>query len=165
MKKTTIYLILLLLSSQLFAQAPKKAFSTTASLGITTPLLDGGLGLHLGGNPAYALSDYIALEGQLSYIYTRVTGSFLSGRTGNSHAVNTLAGGRFYLHAPEKRTRIYFNALLGGNYFQEKMSGQMEQREWGLGFSLGGYVAVSRVVVGLSYDTPQNVILKAGFIF
>ena len=159
---SNIALILSLLSISMQVKAQNDAFSTQATVGVTSPLLDNGIGFHLGINPAYALSDFVAIEGQLSYIYSRVTGSFLSGRTGNQHAVNLLAGGRVYLISSEKRTHLYVNALLGGNYFQENMTGLSEQQELNLGFSVGAFVGINRLLIGLSFDTPQYVVLKVG---
>jgi hypothetical protein len=162
--KHTLFAILFF-SITAYAQAQQSPFSTSATVGITSPILDNGLGLHLGVNPAYALLPHVAIEGQISYLYTNISGSFLSGNTGFYHAVNTLAGGRFYLHGPEKSTRLYLNLLAGAVYQQETTNGITRSGAFDLGFSAGAYLQLSKWLLGLSYDTPQNVILKVGYVF
>ncbi len=91
MRQTLFAFLFFSISAYTYAQ--QSPFSTSATVGLTSPLLDNGLGIHLGVNPAYALLPHVAVEGQLSYLYTNISGSFLSGNTGHYHAVNSLAGG------------------------------------------------------------------------
>ena len=157
------FILSVLILSGLGIQAQETSFSTAITAGPTTPTLDNGLGLHLGVNPAYAISPFLSLEGQLSYLYTFAGTTFLTGEEVNGQAVNILAGGRVYLLSEERKNRLYLNLLLGGNYNREAARDVITS-EWNLGFSLGGYLERNRFLIGLSYDTPQNVILKVGYI-
>lgn len=147
------------------AQAQDNRLSTLATVGVSTPILDNGVGFHVGLNPSIRLAPIVAVEGQISYLYTHIGSSFLSGNEGVVHAVNTLAGGRLYLNGPGKRHRFFLNLLLGATYAQEVENGVEKPGAWMLGFSGGGYVALRRLTLGLSYDTPQNLVLKGGYAF
>ncbi|MEL6135259.1 MAG: hypothetical protein AAFR59_18030, partial [Bacteroidota bacterium] len=163
MKK--LLLLLVLLACALLTKAQDRPFSTALAVGITTPILDNGLGFYTGIHPSYHLSSHFSLEGQVSYLYTSISGSFLSGEQATSHAINTLAGGRLYLNGEASKYRFFLNLLLGGNYTQEQTEGMAGEGAFGLGFSGGGYMQVGKLWLGLSYDTPQNVVLKAGYRF
>ncbi|MEL6922794.1 MAG: hypothetical protein AAFO94_02020 [Bacteroidota bacterium] len=155
--------MLLVFLQEVMAQA--SSFSFNATIGVATPVVDNGVALHLGFNPAYALSSRFSVEGQLSYLRTQITGSFLSGNKGHNNSVNLLAGGRLYLNAEEKNTRIYLNALLGGTYSRETINEQKRDGILGLGFSGGLHFSFSSWVIGVSLDTPQHLLLKAGYTF
>ena len=88
-KKGIVVMILLVLAGTMVT-AQNNEFSITPTLGIGTPVLDNGIGWHIGVNPSLSFSPYLAVEGQVSYINTKITGTFLSGRIGRTHAVNTL---------------------------------------------------------------------------
>jgi len=60
-------LSVLLLFLGYLANAQKKPFSKTVTIGVTTPVLDNGIGPQLGLNPAYRLSPVFSLEEQMSY--------------------------------------------------------------------------------------------------
>lgn len=148
-------------------KAQNNNFSNTITLGVGTPILDNGIGFHLGYHPSVSVHEYFAVEGQLSYFNAKVTG-FISGDAGRNHAVNFLTGPRVYLIAEDKNVRPYINLLLGGIYTREIMerAGVSTTRsEFGFGFSGGAYVNINQFVLGLSYDTPQNVIFKVGYTF
>ncbi|MFK7933937.1 MAG: hypothetical protein AB8G22_10540 [Saprospiraceae bacterium] len=159
------FVILILLSVGKLLPAQDTNFSTSTTVGITTPILDNGSGFHIGVNPAYSVSPRFSLEGQVSYLYTKINGSFISGNQGKSNAVNTLVGGRLYLSSEERPNRLYINLLVGGNYNNEEIDGRANGGEFSGGFSVGGYVAFRKILLGLSYDTPQNLILKVGYVF
>lgn len=146
-------------------KAQEKSFLISPTVGISKPILDNGIGAHLGVNPSYAFTRYLAVEGQLSYSYTQVTGSFISGDRGHYHGLNALAGGRLYVHSPEKRTRLYVNLLLGAVYKKERENNFTSPGVIDLGFSAGSYLQISKWLIGLSYDTPKNIILKGGYVF
>lgn len=148
-----------------FAQAQDQKTPVSLTTGLTIPILDNGLGLHVGLNPAWGISEHFYLEGQLSYLYTRVGASFLSGEKSNSHAFNALVGGRLYLNAANQENRFYLNWLLGGNYQREIEDSGSATDQFGLGFSGGGYWQRKAFLLGLSYDTPQNLVLKTGYVF
>lgn len=161
---TTVLLMLTIgFSSSVFAQ--KGSFTTNATVGVTTPILDNGIGVHLGINPSYALFSHFSIEGQLSFIHTNVKGAFISGKEEKVNAGNALVGGRLYFTAPEKNLRPYLNLLLGGNYTQEKQEDGETTANFGPGFSAGAFLEVHQFVVGGTFDTPQNLILKVGYIF
>jgi len=163
--KKGILLITLLTLIGSIAKAQDNSFSNTAILGIGTPILDNGIGFHIGYNPSLSVHEYVAVEGQLSYFYAKVTGSFLSGDTGMVHSVNTLVGPRIYFTPQDAKVRPYISALAGGLYNNEIIDRIDSAPEFGLGFSGGAFVKVNQLTFGLSYDTPGNVILKAGYTF
>jgi hypothetical protein len=157
-------LIVVLLFSGSLANAQSNNFSTLTTIGISTPIVDNGNGYHLGINPSYLLSNNFSLEGQLSYLYTKISGSFLSGNEGKSNAVNALVGGRLYLTSAAKPTRLYFNLLVGINYNKEEINSIKGDGMINAGFSAGAFVELKKLVLGLSFDTPQNLVLKVGYV-
>ncbi len=134
------------------------------TFGLTIPLEDNGIGFHIGVNPSYRIAPFFSVEGQISYLYTKISLSF-SGREGVNNAMNILAGGRVYVIPESRRTRVYLNLLAGGNWSKDSVTGVETYGEFGFGFSGGGYVEINRFLAGLSYDTPQNLVLKVGYIF
>jgi hypothetical protein len=163
MIKKIIFALLLFLS--ITSQAQDRPFTFSTTVGVTMPILDNGLGFHLGINPAYPVSEHFYVEGQLSYLYTRVGASFLSGEQANIHAFNALAGGRLYLNKEMQTNRFYLNLLLGGNFQQERKDSETSGHDFGPGFSAGSFLQREAFLLGLSYDTPQNLVLKAGYVF
>jgi hypothetical protein len=157
-----VALLCLFPASGTYAQT---AFSWEISTGITTPILDNGIGFHLGVNPTYNLNEYFALEGQASYLFTRIEDSFLTGEKATVNALNLLAGPRLYILGPDRKVRPFINLLVGGNYQSEQRPSATSSSEFTLGFSGGGYVLINQLVLGLSYDTPQNIVLKVGYRF
>lgn len=162
MKLLHVFLLLFLYTNHLNAQVDK--FSIEPTIGLTTPILDNGLGFHIGINPSVRLTQKLSAEGQISYIHGRAN-SFLSGNVNVVNSVNTLLGGRFYLNSEDKKTRFFFNLLTGLNYNNEKKNNTSSEGEFQLGFAGGAYININRVIIGVSYDTPQNLILKLGFSF
>lgn len=162
MKLLHVFLLLFLYTNHLNAQVDK--FSIEPTIGLTTPILDNGLGFHIGINPSVRLTQKLSAEGQISYIHGRAN-SFLSGNVNVVNSVNTLLGGRFYLNSEDKKTRFFFNLLTGLNYNNEKKNNTSSEGEFQLGFAGGAYININRIIIGVSYDTPQNLILKLGFSF
>lgn len=162
-KKSLLFFLLLVFGLSVHAQ--KDNLKVSPNLGVTTPILDGGIGFHLGINPAYTLSPRFSVEGQVSYLYTKINGSFLSGNEGRSNSINTLVGGRLYLNSEEKRNRFYLNLLFGGNYNKEEINDVKLDGAFDFGFSGGGFFEINKFLIGVSYDTPQNFILKVGYVF
>ncbi len=158
-------LILTLLSFGLLTNAQKGNLSGSPIIGVSKPIFDSGLGFHIGVNPSYSLSSNFSLEGQLSYSYTEITSSFLSGKTGQSNSTNILMGGRLYLNSEERPNRFYLNLLVGGNYIKEEGNGVKYDGEINMGISSGGFFELGKFLIGLSYETPQNLILKIGYVF
>lgn len=163
MKNLLIFLITVSFINHINAQ--DRQFSTLTTIGVTSPILDDGIGVHLGVNPHLRLTEKLSVEGQISYIYTKIGSSFLSGNTGSLNSINTLVGGRFYLNSEDKNTRFFFNLLAGLNYKKEEENSIAKDAEFNLGFSGGLFLGINKITLGLTYDTPQNLILKLGYSF
>jgi len=161
--KSIVLFILLFFS--LIATAQKGSFTTSATIGLATPILDSGIGLHIGINPSYVLTPHFSIEGQISYASTKIHSSFLSGAEGQSNSVNTLGGGRLNLNSVEKKNRFYVNALIGLNYNKEEKNGLKMDGQFNVGSSIGAYLELKSFLVGLSFETPENLVLKVGYIF
>ena len=140
-------------------------YSSSVSLGVSTPILDNGIGFHIGVNPSYRISPNFSLESQISYIYTQINSSFLSGDSGMINSTNFLLGGRLYIISADRPSRLYINLLVGGNYNKEEVNDDNLFREFKAGFSFGSYFESGHFIVGLSIDSPQNIVLKTGYIF
>lgn len=160
MKNSLILLTIFMCATSTIAQ--KSKFSVFPNFGVTKPILDGGLGFHAGVNPSYKLSNRFALEGQVSFSYTDISSAFLSGKRGSVSASNFLTGGRLYLNPNSKKSIFYLNLLAGLNVIKEKSEGLVLGTEYGFGFSTGGFVNLSGLTLGITYDTPQNLVLKLG---
>ena len=155
--------MLVLVPQGLWAQ--KGTTNLMVSLGPSVPVLDGGIGVHLGVNPTLALNNHLAVEGQVSYLYTRITGSFISGKQGTDQTASALAGLRLYVLGPQKIVRPYVSALIGGAFLLEAYDGQEATRSWVPGLSLGAYVRFQPWTVGLAVESAANVVLKVGYHF
>ncbi|MFZ1702721.1 MAG: hypothetical protein WAT79_00165 [Saprospiraceae bacterium] len=147
------------------ANAQSRNIPLLVTVGPTTTFLDNGLGLHFGLNPSYVLFPRFSLEGQVSYLHTSIGSSFLSGERGSINAFSTMAGGRLYLNNDSEKIRYYINILVGWNYFREKIDGVKKDGEYGFGYGGGAYVELNRLVLGLSSESPQNLVLKLGYSF
>ncbi len=163
MKK--LILIFLLLTSISTTYAQEKPLSILGFGGIGGPLLDSGISYYAGLNPSYRLSQRFSLEGQLSYLFTNINSTFLSGNMGTSNTINTVVGGRLYLMSEEKKTRLYINTLLGLSYTQETINNIVRNGDLNIGFSGGVFIDRSNLVVGVSFDALQFPILKLGYTF
>lgn len=163
-KQIEALLIVALLFSGSLLNAQSNNFSTLATIGINTPILDNGVGYHIGINPSYLLSNSFSAEGQLSYLTTQINGSFLSGNDGKSNAVNALVGGRLYLTSAANPNRFYLNLLLGLSYNKEEINSVTQEGMINPGFSAGAFVELKKLVIGLSFDTPQNLGIKVGYV-
>ena len=63
-----------------------------------------------------------------------------------------------------KGIRAYLNFLIGGMCINERKDG-FTRNEFGLGLSTGVYLQFQRMVLGLSAETDQFVLLKIGYRF
>lgn len=163
MKK--LYLLLLLVLLVFHANAQENRFSLMPTIGLTSTILDNGLGIHLGVNPSIRLTERISAEGQISYSFINISSSFISGNVGTVQSINTLAGGRFYFSAEDKNTRVFINLMSGLNYLREKENDLVKDGEFNLGFTAGAFVEVKNITIGLSFESPQNIALKLGHSF
>ncbi len=165
MKYTYFVLSILFFGVATLTNAQQSSVLVQPTIGITSPILDNGIGVHIGVNPNIRLTNRLSAEGQISYIYFNITSSFLSGRMSAVHSINALVGGRGYLNAEERRARWFVNLLCGMNYSKEKSDPLPERSEYTLGFSVGTFLELDKIIVGWSYDTPQNIVLKVGYSF
>lgn len=146
-------------------KAQDSKFSVSPTIGVNVPLLDGGFGFHLGVNPHVKLTQHLSAEAQVSYLYTSISSSFLSGYSGSINALNTLTGLRLYINPETRKTRFFLNLLAGMNYTKEKLNGIEYEGEFNFGFSTGLFVEYNRMIFGISSETPENLVLKTGFSF
>ncbi|MFK7756598.1 MAG: hypothetical protein AB8B53_06675 [Flavobacteriales bacterium] len=138
----------------------------SASLGITTPLLDNGIGFSAAVNLTYDLTSHFATESQVSFIHTRVSSSFLSGNQGGVNSLNYFFGARLYLTSPEKTYRFYIN-LLPGISLNSESSKEFKKlfESIKFGATAGAFLELEKVFTGISIESPQNLLLKVGYIF
>lgn len=162
--KLIILGFLVSLTSSTFAQNGK--FSGAASIGLTTPILDNGVGFSVSGNLSFNLTSHISAETQLSFLDTRTSSSFISGDKGNTSTLNYFLGAKVYLTSPEKSGRVYLNILPGINFNSESSDGSDRVKESAeLGFSAGAYLEFRKLVTGISIESPQNLVLRVGYVF
>jgi len=158
-------LLLALISLGLISNAQKSSLSVSPIIGLTMPILESGIGFHIGINPAFSLSPRLSVEGQISYSYTNISSSFLSGNQGSDNSILSLIGGRLYLNSEEKTVRFYLSYLLGGMYRIEEINGIKNEGEFGIGFSGGFFLEWNKFLAGISGDTSDNIVLKIGYVF
>ena len=160
-------LVIVMVCFQTFMNAQGN-FKILPTIGVSTPALDNGTGVQLGLNPSYSVTDYFAFEGQVSYNRTKVTGTFISGKTGSDNSLNVLTGGRLYILPSKYNVRPYINLLAGGMVHSKKRDNSAESTSEirvDVGISTGIFVEINKFVVGFSLETPDNMVLKAGFVF
>ena len=165
MRKQLILLFLISCTSYTVL-SQKSVLSTNVTVGISTPILDNGTGLHVGINPYYAFNRVIGIEGQLSYVHTNITGSFINGKSGYENSFNLLIGGRVYLFPKVRKTKPYLNLLIGGLHNRSFLDPNgLPRTEVSLGASAGLFLEMKRFLIGISADSPSNLILKTGLRF
>ena len=158
-------LILSLLFVALSTNAQSHHFSNSASFGVTSPILDNGIGFHMGINPSYSIYSHISAEGQISYLYTKLGSSFLSGKMGYSNSVNTLIGGRIYFNSEGNTVRPFINFLAGVTYNKEESDGIKLESEFSPGLSGGIFLEFDKLLTGISVESPQHIVIKIGYGF
>ena len=151
-------------TNAVFAQdTNQKSFQ--ASLGIATTILDSSLGFSLATNGHVPLNSYFGFEGQVSYNYSKISSSFISGRRGHSNTLNALVGLRLYFN-PKDAYKFYINGLVGASYNKEKLNGLSLDPEFIGGISLGAYMDFNhKYVLGLALESPEFLVLRFGYIF
>jgi len=78
-KKRNYFLLLLIVCTVVTIQAQESSFRTNATIGIGTPLLDNGTSYFVGVNPHYRVTPHVSIEGQLSFVASIITGTFIIG--------------------------------------------------------------------------------------
>lgn len=163
MKKLRIRVViaLLFLANVTFSQN-----HVAGTIGYALPILDGGNGIHLGVNPSFELSQYFAVEAQLSYTYAKIN-KFISGEPAKQNSYNGVAGVRLYIVESEKSFRPYINFLVGILYSIENDPNLMEKStETLLGYSAGIHCLIDeKYTIGLASETPGFFVLKVGYQF
>lgn len=159
MRKRIILAVVVLwlmgMQSELFAQNNK--WHLTTHLGVSTALLDNGVGFQISLNPIRDVSERVALEGQLSFMSFRGT-EFLSGGNISDNVSLALVGARYYFNNSEHNWQPYINFLIGG--VNSTVEGQA------VGGSVGAYLSYQRKFsVGVAFESSQYVFLKAGYTF
>ena len=159
-----ILLFILLVIVVKMTHGQNRQLIASATLGITSPILDNGLGFYLGINPYLLITPNLAMEGQVSYTKVKISGAFISGRSGFNTNLNTLIGTRLYLNSKEKKIRLYLNLLIGGAYNRMQLNGLDPYKNFEMGYSIGSFVSFDKIIFGLSYEN-NNPILKIGYDF
>jgi hypothetical protein len=163
-RKTPILIIIIFIlgyNYRLLSQ--KNLASLQPSIGIAAPILDGGIGFSLSMNGHQPLNSYFGLEGQIAYVYSKIKGSFISGRQGSINSISAMAGLRLYFN-PKDDIRFYINGLVGYTAYNETLDGTaFKERDPGM--SLGAFLDFNRkYVVGLSLEAPEFVVLRVGYV-
>lgn len=163
-KKTHILLMVIFIFGHIYSLlSQKSSASLQPNIGIAAPILDGGVGFSLSMNGHQTLNSYFGLEGQIAYVYSKIKGSFISGRKGSIHSISALAGLRLYFN-PKDDTRFYINGLVGYTAYNETLD-STTFKERGPGMSLGAFLDYRRkYVVGLSLEAPKFVVLRVGYV-
>lgn len=159
-------LIFILIFLGLTIQAQDKKFEFSPNVGLVLNHEEIGLyfqdftyGGHLGVNIYKARVKRFKSELQLSIA------SSGSGITSNNLiTINGLYGGRYYILNPNKPTKVFVNILLGGAFVNETGDDFTESLLY-VGYSLGGYIDLNRLIVGASIESFNNIIFKIGYTF
>ena len=156
--------ILIALSIASHAQDKKIAFSATTGLVIShtelgTEYQEFDFGGHIGFNLYSKKEKRFKTDLQSSLNVSGAqnsSSSFLS--------VNALYGGRYYIIDPEKPVTAFVNALVGGVYIYELGDDFIDDR-FGVGYSVGGFVDINRLMIGAAAESFHNFIFKVGYTF
>lgn len=132
------------------------------SLGVSTPLLDNGWGIHAGYHPVFSISNYFAVEGYAGYSYNQITGEFLSGEQGSRHSSELLIGPRLYFIKKHKKFRPYIN-LLAGIQLNLKKEASENELDINLGVSPGLYIDINKITLGFFLSTPEQMGFRFGY--
>lgn len=157
--------LILFCSFLIHSHAQEKNFNLLPTIGATTPLLDNGVGYHLGLNPSFRLLKKLSIEGQISYAVTSVSGTFISGDTGSVKSFNALIGIRQYLNSSDAKTRFFMSHLVGINVMGQTINSVATPRDSSFGFSIGAFLEFNSLVAGLAFEAPDNWVFKLGYSF
>ncbi|MFK7807703.1 MAG: hypothetical protein AB8F74_07900 [Saprospiraceae bacterium] len=164
--KTTFLTILLLIAFLMNCSGQQKFLVKYASIGGTLSFdSDDGKGMFFGFNPALRVSEFVYVEGQLSYMQLHKEQYGFNERKRISNVFNSLLGFRLYLTPEYIDGRIYFNILAGNSFQHFKEIGGPSGKLNDSGFTIGLFIEHHRVVVGLTGEPPRNIVLKGGITF
>ncbi len=162
MKRLTILLTLFLSCTFFLTQLQAQRTSVGIMGGASFPILDNGLGVHIGIHPSYSLNSYVSLEGQASFTTNFIEDAFLSGETSRDQFMQFLAGPRFYFSSETSKNRYFMNVLVGWGARISTLSYRDNYNNY-FGYSTGFYGQFSNWVMGVGYETPQNIFFKIGY--
>ena len=162
MKRLTILLTLFLSCIFFLSQLQAQRTSVGIMGGASFPILDNGFGVHVGIHPSYRLNSYLSLEGQASFTTNFIDAGFLSGQTSRDQFIQLLAGPRIYLSPRDSKNRYYFNLLLGWGARVSALRLLDDYNNY-FGYSGGFYAQFSHWILGVGYETPQNIFFKIGY--
>lgn len=146
-------------------QSQELPIKANVNLGIGIPLLDNGVSYHVGVNPFYRIAPHVSIEGQLSFATARITRSFLSGNKKIEHTVNALVGPRLFITKEGNSFRPYLNFLTGLTYIKTRGDAKSTDAVDFPGFSFGVFANIKKILVGISLESPGNLLFKVGYIF
>jgi len=163
-KTFRIFLVLFLSFSTLQTiQAQKRAnvknpgFSITAGYAeqITSRIED-SKGFHIGANLYKDNAENLSYDAMLA----------LNVVDGSSNVIVPLSliGIRYYLTSNENQTRIFANALAGFAMEVKQERGDTETKP-DLGYSAGIFVEGKNLLLGVSIENPEVIVLKLGVVF
>ena len=161
-KKVNFLLILLFVAATVKSQKTNQ-FRFTPNIGITTPILDNGLGVLTALNIEGRALEYVSGEGQISYSYNRIHSSFLRGEKGHRRGFNVLLGPRFYFNSSEHANRFYVNLLFGGIYRNDTQENRSDFKAVAFGHSFGLYWSNEKLILGGSFDSYALFSLRVGW--
>lgn len=162
MNRFTILLFFILASTLFLSHL--QAQKTTVGLmgGASFPILDNGFGLHIGIHPSYSLNSYLSLEGQASFTTNFIESAFLSGETYRDQFMQFLAGPRLYVNSNTTNNRYFVNLLVGWGARVSALRISTNYNNY-LAYSGGLYGQFSHLILGIGYETPQNIFFKIGY--
>lgn len=147
------------------SSAQDRKFSNRLTIGPNFPMLDTGVGYHIGYNPDISIAKNLGVQGQVSYSFTDIKSTFISGNTGSYKSINLLVGPRLYLRDSIRKFRPYLCALAGIDRLVETRSGIKRDPAYLFGLSMGLYGEVKNFLFGFCAETPSIYVLKLGYKF
>ncbi|GAB5526291.1 MAG: hypothetical protein Roseis2KO_41630 [Roseivirga sp.] len=161
-KTLWVCLLIFLANSVVQAQEKKKEFAVTAGFAVkiaNPDFFESSHGLHLGINMYNRHASKFTSDAQFSLNYT--SDKFTSSER---LTINALYGVRMYFNPPENNTRFFMN-LLAGFAFRNETGDDFVENLPDIGYSGGVYMESGRFLLGVSVDSPTNVIFKVGYTF
>jgi len=159
MMRKMVFLLFIIFYSQIYSQKSDLKFS--ASIGLSTTILDDGYGVNLAINSYKKITSKFYFEAQVSSIWTKINSSFLQGNKGNIYSVNFLTGLNYYIKS--KKPLIYFNFLTGLSYSNERINYSKNYEIVDLGVFTGIFLKLKKILIGFGLESPQNIVVRIGF--
>lgn len=145
------------------AQAQKRARVKNGAFTITAGYaeqiasrIEESSGFHIGANMYKDNAEHLSYDAMLAL-------NVVDG-TSNRIVPLSLIGVRYYLTSNENQTRIFANALAGFALEVKQENGDTNTRP-DLGYSAGIFVEGSKLLLGISLENPEVIVLKLGVVF